>query len=209
MLAIVGGSNLLYTAGRNDRGQLGLTNTTDASYFTQVSLTTDVVEVSAGELHSACIKNTNQLFMWGANEVGQLAQGNTTDLSYPAQVSGAWSKVSCGWYFTAGIKSNGTLWAWGDNTHGQLGVGDSGINRSSPIQVGSATDWLDVVCGPFYTIGIRGSGTTKSIWAWGNNTYGQLGDGSTTSKSSPVQIGTLTNWDKVSAGGRMVVSVKQ
>lgn len=99
---------------------------------------------------------------------------------------------------------SGQLWAWGDNTYGQLGIGTT-TNQLSPVQVGSANNWLQIASGGMYTLGIRSDGT---LWAWGKNDQGQLGIGSTTDQSSPVQVGTNTAWAKISAGFEMTFGVR-
>lgn len=91
--------------------------------------------------------------------------------------------------------SPGGLWVWGDNFYASLGQNNR-INKSSPVQLGSATDWKQA-----YVAGINaGSLAIKSngtLWAWGKNTSGQLGLNDTYNRSSPVQVGALTNWSKV------------
>jgi alpha-tubulin suppressor-like RCC1 family protein len=100
---------------------------------------------------------------------------------------------------------NGGLYAWGRNADGQLGLGDT-TNRSSPVQVGSLTDWKTVVGGFDHTLVLKTDGT---IWVWGRNTEGQLGLGDTTNRSSPVQVGTDTNWKVVtSTGGRSSLAIQ-
>jgi alpha-tubulin suppressor-like RCC1 family protein len=102
------------------------------------------------------------------------------------------------------IKTDGTLWAWGYNGSGQLGLGDA-IDRSSPVQIGSLTTWSVYSGIPGYTGFTHSSSlalkTDGTIWAWGNNTYGQLGLGDTINRSSPVQVGSLTTWSIIALGG--------
>ena len=95
-----------------------------------------------------------------------------------------------------GIKNDGTLWAWGYNGMGQLGDG-SITNRATPVQVGTATNWVDFAVGAYHSLGIKSDGT---LWAWGFNAWSSLGDGTNTDRHSPVQIGSATNWQSVSAG---------
>jgi hypothetical protein len=96
-----------------------------------------------------------------------------------------WASVSTGNTHTAALKSNGTLWAWGANSSGQLGNGNNTISLT-PIQVGSDNKWISVSVGRGeYTMALKSDGT---LWAWGNNNAGQLGDGTTTNRTSPVQI---------------------
>jgi alpha-tubulin suppressor-like RCC1 family protein len=99
----------------------------------------------------------------------------------------------------AGIKTDGTLWTWGQNTYGQLGIGATsvGTSTSSPVQtVASGTNWKTVSCGTQHTYAIKTDGT---LWTWGTNAYGQLGDNTIVDKNSPVQtIAGGTNWKSVS-----------
>jgi hypothetical protein len=117
-----------------------------------------------------------------------------------------WGQVSAGEYHVASVKTDGTLWTWGRNNHGQLGQ-NIGIttNRSSPVQVGTLTNWALVSAGGASTAAVKTDGT---LWAWGRNNYGQLGDSTVISRSSPVQIGVLTNWSQVSEGSVHTASLK-
>ncbi len=103
------------------------------------------------------------------------------------------------------------LWSWGGNEHGQLGLGNT-VDRSSPLQVGALTNWKQVDAGsrsPLFNInasgGVKSDGT---LWTWGYNNQGQLGLGNTLRRSSPVQVGSLTNWRQVSSAGDAMLSVK-
>jgi len=100
----------------------------------------------------------------------------------------------------------GKLYAWGQNSNGKLGLTDV-INRSSPVQVGSLTDWKVLAAGPAASLGVKTNGT---LWSWGLNSYGLLGlgDGAGTNRSSPVQVGALTNWLSVSNGDYFSVAIK-
>ena len=96
------------------------------------------------------------------------------------------------------------LWAWGNNASGQLGLGNT-TDRSSPVQVGTGTDWASVDAGDAHTMAIK---TTGTLWAWGNNTSGRLGLGNTTNRSSPVQVGTDTDWASASGGATHTLAIK-
>ena len=115
-----------------------------------------------------------------------------------------WQSVSGGVEFTVAIKTDGTLWGWGKNSSGQLGDGTT-TNRTSPIQIGSATNWQKVFAGDFHTLAIKTDGT---LWAWGSNSSGKLGDGTTTNSTAPVQIGSATNWQTVAASEDHTVALK-
>ena len=101
----------------------------------------------------------------------------------------------------------GTLWSWGGNASGQLGD-DTSTSKSSPVQtVAGGTNWKSVTNGLYHTAAIK---TDSTLWTWGQNTtYGQLGDNSVTSRSSPVQtVSAGTNWKSVDCGGGCTAAIK-
>ena len=124
-------------------------------------------------------------------------------LSAPAEEL-IFQQVAAGDNYTVAVRSDGTLWAWGENRRGQLGDGTT-TNRSSPVQIGTDSDWQSVAAASAHTVALKRDGT---LWAWGHNSSGQLGDGTTVSKTSPVQVGSATNWQSVAAGGSHTVALK-
>jgi alpha-tubulin suppressor-like RCC1 family protein len=117
-----------------------------------------------------------------------------------------WKLVSCGWDHTTTIKTDGTLWIWGRNQFGQLGD-NTVANKSSPVQtISSGTNWKLVSGGRYHTGAIKTDGT---LWLWGRNSYGELGNSTLTPKSSPIQtISGGTNWKKISAGHNHTAAIK-
>ena len=207
----------LWVWGNNGNGQLGLNDTTTRSVVSQY--TGDAVEwksLSGGWNHSAGIKTDGTLWLWGNNGNGQLGDDSTTNRSSPVQTVSTgtnWLQVSGGGggggAHTAAIKTDGTLWCWGLNSSGQLGD-NSTTNRSSPVQtVDTGTTWSSVDCGEDHTAAVKTDGT---LWLWGGNGNGQLGDntgGFGTSKSSPIQtVSGGTNWKQVSAGKTFTAAIK-
>jgi alpha-tubulin suppressor-like RCC1 family protein len=147
------------------------------------------------------------MWTWGYNSQGQLGLGNTTYFSSPVQIGAltTWSKVSAGDNGSMAIKTDGTMWSWGYNHEGQLGLGNT-TARSSPVQIGALTTWSSISAGGyFHSAAIKTDGT---IWTWGSNYLAQLGLGDTTARSSPVQIGALTNWSKLSVGKAGTTAIK-
>jgi alpha-tubulin suppressor-like RCC1 family protein len=109
-----------------------------------------------------------------------------------------------------GVKTDRTLWAWGANADGQLGLGNNTL-QSTPAQLGSAGGWKIVSTGKNsssskdFVLALKFDGT---LWAWGDNAYGQLGDGSSINRAVPVQVGTDTDWTAVAAGQNFGVGLK-
>jgi alpha-tubulin suppressor-like RCC1 family protein len=208
--AAVKTSGTLWAWGFNASGQLGDgTTTTRCSPVQEFGSATDWARVSAGGYHTAAVKTSGTLWAWGSNGLGQLGDGTTTTRCSPIQEFGSatdWAQVSAGRYHTAAVKTSGTLWAWGCNAFGRLGDGTV-TNRCSPIQeFGSSSDWTQVSADLNHTAATKTSGT---LWAWGANTCGQLGDGTRTDRCSPVQeFGSATDWTQVSAGGTHTAAVK-
>jgi alpha-tubulin suppressor-like RCC1 family protein len=197
----------LYAWGRNTYGQLCLGDKVSRSNPTQLSANSDYEKVNCGAHHTLIIKTNGTLLACGYNAQMQLGLGNTTDQSTPIQVGTDtdWQEVEGAGSGTYAIKTNGTLWAWGSNASGCLGI-NSTINSSTPTQVGYDTNWQSVSSGgAAYAMAIKTNGT---LWAFGRNTYGQLGHNDTTDRSTPTQVGTDTNWQSVSCGDNHTLANK-
>jgi alpha-tubulin suppressor-like RCC1 family protein len=165
--------------------------------------------VSCGSYFTAAVRTNGTLWAWGSNTNGQLGKNDVTHRSSPVQevlAATTWKTVSAGAYHAAATRSDGTLWTFGRNTSGQLGKNDV-VHRSSPVQeVTAGTNWTTVACGGYHTAGIKSDGT---LWAWGYNGEGQLGDDTRTNKSSPVQtISASTNWKQIIGGQNFSAGLK-
>ncbi|PJJ59985.1 RCC1 domain-containing protein [Hymenobacter chitinivorans] len=198
----------LWGWGDNRQGQAGISNY--QYYYTPIRIgsATTWKTVAAGYAHSAGVRTDGTLWTWGRDNDGQLGNGTATgNRSTPQQVGSGttWARVACGASHTAAIRQDGTLWAWGNNASGQVGTGSAGGLEQEPVQVGTATTWASVAAGTSFTVAV---GKDGSLWAWGDNQYGQLGDGTTTPRPSPVRIGTASTWAGVAAGYGHVVALR-
>ena len=141
---------------------------------------------------------SDNLYSWGLNTSGQLGLSDTVDRSSPVQVGiTEWLTTTGGYNWGGGLKTNNTLWTWGNNSAGQLANGTTGGVFSTPVQVGAYVDWLEVAAGANHSLAIKTDGT---LWAWGQNAFGEGGTGATGVINAPVQIGALTTWATIAGG---------
>jgi alpha-tubulin suppressor-like RCC1 family protein len=138
-----------------------------------------------------------------------LGLGNSTYYSSPKQIGALTDWINIGGSVNpVSVKANGTLWIWGRGLHGRLGLGDTS-DRSSPTQLGALTNWAYATSGrQGQTFAVKTDGT---LWVWGRNYGSSLGLGSGDNAiifSSPVQIGALTNWYRVSTSRFNVHAIK-
>ena len=192
-------NGVLYAWGSGGDGRLGDGTTVAKSSPVVVSGGfTDWIGAATGYFHSLGVRANGTLYGWGRNANGQVGDNTAAAKSVPTLVVGGivnWVSASCGDYHSLGIRADGTLYAWGNNTSRQLG--DTTItSRSSPVLVvGGFTDWVMASGGNQASNGVRANGTT---WGWGSNTFGMVGDGTGTGKSSPVLVaGGFTDWVSV------------
>jgi len=198
----------LWAWGKNNKGQLG--NGTDIASQTPTQVGNDKwLSVSAGHSFVLAIKADGTLWAWGENNKGQLGNGtdNTIANPNPIQVGtdNNWWRISAGYRHSLALKADGTLWVWGSNSIGQLGNGTTSYAAQNvPIQIGSER-WRVVAAGRFFSTAIKTDGT---LWAWGDNYYGQIANGTTDTQPSPTQIGTDNKWKSVYAGQNHIVALK-
>jgi alpha-tubulin suppressor-like RCC1 family protein len=161
--------------------------------------------VKAGTWPGAALPLPN-LYAWGSGFNGALGTNSVVYTSSPVQVGELddWAQASAGTGVLA-LTTGNALYAWGDNGGGSVGDGTT-VSKSSPVQIGALTNWSQVSAG-----GGGASGAVKqdnTLWMWGRGPFGALGDGTTVYRSSPVQVGALTNWETGSGGGYHTAAIK-
>ncbi len=198
--------------GGNVNGQLGDGTNTNRSAPVQVrdpgdptGFLQNAAAISCYGFHSVALRTDGTVWTWGLNNYGQLGDGTSTDRNTPVQVIDPTDptgflqnvvSVATGGYHTLVVKADGTVWAWGNNNFGQLGNGTT-VNSRVPVRVLDSADpsgFLQnvsgVAGGDAQTVAVKTDGT---VWTWGANSYGQLGDGTTTGRSTPVQVKDLND----------------
>jgi len=199
MTAYIDKNGKVWAAGKNNQGSLGLGDTINRSVFTQVPVrAAKSVSFGFNNIFILLDGNLGELWGSGSNNLGQLGRGNVSNTSSCVGIVGGVEKFSCGDSTTAVIKFDGSLWMWGDNSRGECGQNSSVPAYSIPVQVCIGNTWLDVAISQSTTIAVRSDNT---LWAWGNNAQGSVGNNSVLNVSSPTQIGIGRNWKKVAKGG--------
>jgi alpha-tubulin suppressor-like RCC1 family protein len=187
----------LYCWGGNFDGQLGIGSTIASLTPVQAGPAGAFSSVSAGGSHTCAVTTAADIVCWGSNFAGQLGTGDMVDHFTPFRgFSGSWSAVVAGDTHSCAVRTDSTLWCWGNNTSGEIGDGTSGNLRLTPTQVGTASDWTEVVVGAAHTCGLR----SGQPFCWGLNGSGQVGDGTGTDRSVPTAVSTLSDFDRLAAG---------
>ena len=178
--------------GWNNYGETGDQSgaTTTPQPIEVAGLPTNVVGVYVGGYHSCAVTSTGDAWCWGENQVGQLGDGTTVDRAAPSPVTGVTSvqSVSGGTYHTCAIVAGGAAYCWGSNNSGQVGSSTT-IDSSVPLAVvGLSSGVVQISGGRFHTCSVDSAGRAK---CWGNNLWGQIGDGTTTFRYTPVGVSGL------------------
>lgn len=185
--------------GFNGFGQLGDGTHSDRYTPVQVSGLSSATALGGRGYHSLAIRSDGTAWTWGFNTSGQLGNGTIISSSVPVQVIGLGSVLTLtgGYNFSLALLSDHTLRAWGANQYGQLGDGAAETRALTPVQVSGLISVSQVSSGWEHALALRSDGT---VWAWGNNVKGELGNGTTVTSSVPIQVAGLSGMTAVSGG---------
>lgn len=217
----ISGSGTHFLACRNDSsvwaqgtdnvyGELGVGLLATDRSLVQSELT-GCSAVAAGRGYSLALRTNGVLVSWGDNAAGQLGYGGTNSFRVPQRVGEGtnWTAVTTGEYHTVALQTDGSLWAWGLNDHGQLGLAGptSPIIKQwfSPQRVGTNANWKQVSAGDYHTAALQSDG---SLWAWGANSYDQLGNGTIRATNIPIAIQPQVTWSALTAGGLRTMALQ-
>lgn len=202
----------LWLWGSNTDGQLGTNDLINRSTPVQTfSGGTNWKQISSGYRHTVGIRRDGSAWAWGNNGYGRLGDGTTTQRRTPVPVFGAtrdWKQVSCGYNCTIGLKTDGSLWGWGGNGGGTLGLGGAGGVFTTPVQITPTYDWKQVSVGVYHSAAIK---TDGSLWVWGDNFFGELGIGDTSSIDRFTPVTTIlggNDWKQVECGYYFTTAIK-
>ena len=201
----------IWAWGRNDFGQLGYGTTINRNTPVKVNIGR-VVAIATGGDHSLALKEDGTVWTWGNNYFGQLGDGtyggHENTMKPPLQVSNLNNVVAiaAGMGHSIALKADGTVWTWGANSSGQLGDGATYNISPTPVQVSNLTNVIAIAAGEYHSLALKADGT---VWTWGSNDFGQLGDGTTINRNTPVQVNSLNNAVNIAAGWSYSVALKE
>ncbi|XP_050739123.1 RCC1 and BTB domain-containing protein 1-like isoform X1 [Eriocheir sinensis] len=187
-------SGELYSWGHNGYCQLGNGSTNQG--LTPYLVTTHlhnkrVTGIAAGSHHSLALTEEGEVLAWGQNNYGQVGSGTTTNQPTPRRVIASIGgrqvvDIACGQTSSMAVMDNGEVYGWGLNSSGQLGLGNN-VNQHNPSRVTALQGVVitKIVCGYSHTLALSDEG---SLWAWGANSYGQLGTGNKANQCAPVRV---------------------
>ena len=200
----------LWGWGRSNEGQLGNNTQPTQPLPAPVASMANVKNVYAGVLNTFVIKNDGTLWGIGDNRYNALGVNSSTEnFTTFQQITTAnnWTKIAASFFFTIGLKTDGTIWGWGIDDQNQTGNPPSSNSQNTPIQIGTANDWIDISVNNASTaFALKADGT---LWGWGANVGDVLVPASNVySLPVPTQINTVNTWVKMSVGSSSILAQK-
>lgn len=177
-----------YSTGSNSWGRLGDGSGVNNKTSPVQGIGFDFTMIDAGEAHRVLLKPDGTVWSWGYGYYGELGHGDKADSrSEPTQIPfiNDVKEVRAGDNITVFLKNDGTVWTMGYNNNGQLGNGSTATYSVTPVQVQGLTDVIAIDAGQYSVAALKSDGT---LWVWGDNLYGALGDGTTVDSNVPKQF---------------------
>ena len=205
----------VFAWGSNAHGALGTGTGLNAASPVQVPGLSGITQVAAGFGHSLALAANGTVWAWGDNVDGDLGDGATVQRNVPVPVPGLTgiTQISAGYAWSLALRSDGTVWAWGDNFYDELGnstlpysasaIQVSGLSSVSAISAGEA---FGMAIEATRTIGYKGSVVVHSVWTWGQDSEGEIGNGSIVDPesgggvASPVHVAGIPDAAGIAAG---------
>ncbi len=202
------GDGTVWAWGYNFYGQLGNGTNTNSNVPVQVNSLSNIIAIAAGQDHALALKNDGTVWAWGANAYGQLGIGMNTNTNIAVQVSGISniSSIAAGGSHSIVLKSDATVWTWGRNDVGQLGNGTN-TSSNTPAMLSSLSTIKAIVGGGGIgnCLALKKDGT---VWAWGYNFFGQLGNETFDDSNVPVKVSKLSGVTAISGGENHCFAIK-
>jgi len=169
----------------------GVVLQTSAAPPIQIGSDADWATVALSNGHGCAQKNDRRVFCWGQNNQGQLGNGRGPEVHAPGVVGARgtpaisdWEELSVGASTACGLRAGGTIWCWGQSASGNLDV---------PTQLGSVAGWSQLAVSSWQSCAL----SSGALYCWGDNFVGEVGDGTTTPRSTPTRVGTDDDWERV------------
>ena len=199
----------LWAWGRGIWGVLGSGDDSDNYLQNQMLAGTNFNKIAAGKVSNFAIKQNGTLWGSGGNDYGALGINSTDILSLNlVQIGTAnnWKEISTDSSVTIGLKTDNTIWGWGQNNVYQMGDGTCCNDRYAPAQIGTGNNWKTIATSEVSSsFGIKNDGT---LWAWGSNIAGLLGDNLTTVFMTPTLRTTGNDWSSIVCGAGHALAIK-
>jgi alpha-tubulin suppressor-like RCC1 family protein len=196
--------------GYNQNGELGNGRTDNSSRPADVSrFSSGATAIAAGDDHTCATTEDGAVLCWGWNASGQLGNGTADSISVPSAVQGLSGKavaVAAGWGHTCALTAEGGVQCWGANESGQLGNNSAAASAAKPVRVTGMGKGAESLTAKGGHSCVRME--TGAVMCWGDNTYGQLGDGTAVDRRVPVAVtGLMKNVSAVAAGGNHTCAI--
>ncbi len=193
--------------GNGNSGELGQGTSTSSSTPVQCTGLSSMIAVSGGWEHSLALKSNGTVWSFGMNFQGELGNGTTTssNVAVPVSFLTGVTAIGAGRLYSIALRNNGTVWAWGNNGNNELGNGTSGGTSLTPIQVTGLSGIIKIAAAGYHSLALKSDGT---VHCWGENAFGDLGNGTTTTPTSAVQTTGLTGITDIAGGDDHSVALK-